>query len=61
MSSTSMPSAPPMREADMVVVKVNFTYPVVDTGAEFESPSGAPLGYDRGSPVGDVIPGPAEP
>ena len=33
----------------------------VDTGAEFESPSGAPLGYDRGSPVGEMLPGPAEP
>ena len=36
-------------------------HPVVDTGAEFESPSGAPLGYDRGSLVGEVLPGPAEP
>jgi hypothetical protein len=36
-------------------------HPVVDTGAEFASPSGAPLGYDRGSPVGEVIPGPEEP
>ena len=34
---------------------------MVDTGAEFESPSGAPLGYDRGSLVGEVLPGPAEP
>ena len=36
-------------------------HPVVDTRAEFASPSGAPLGYDRGSPVGEVIPGPVEP
>ena len=36
-------------------------HPVVDTGAEFASPSGAPLGYDRGSPVGEVVPGPVEP
>ena len=27
-------------------------HPVVDAGADFASPSGAPLGYHRGSPVG---------
>ena len=34
---------------------------MVDTGAEFASPSGAPLGYDSGSRVGEVLPGPVEP
>ena len=33
----------------------------VDTGTEFESPSGAPPGYDCGSPIGEVLPWPAEP
>ena len=35
--------------------------PAVDTGAAFASPSGAPLGYDRCSPIGEILPGPAEP
>lgn len=34
-------------------------HPVVDTGVEFASPSGAPLGYDRSSLVGEMLPGPA--
>ena len=34
--------------------------PAVDTGAAFASPSGAPLGYHCGSPVGEVLSGPAE-
>ena len=33
----------------------------VDTGTEFESPSGAPPGYDCGSPIGEALPWPAEP
>ena len=55
-------------ERDVVSRRVDIAYrlqchnhPVVDTGAEFASPSGAPLGYDSGSPVGEVLPGPLEP
>ena len=35
-------------------------HPVVDTGAEFASPSGAPPGYHCGSPIGEALPGLAE-
>lgn len=34
---------------------------MVVTGAEFASPTGAPLGYERGSSIGQVRPGLAEP
>ena len=33
---------------------------MVDTGAEFASPSGAPLGYEPGGPVGEVLRGAKE-
>ena len=36
-------------------------HPVVDTGVEFESPSGAPLGYDCGSPIDEARAGLAAP